>query len=149
MATKKEHRIVHAGNYIKVLLAGQEVGLIQSVRANDDYGHEPASGVGDIHAQEYVPTIARHQIQVSTMVLFKNNLRRLGVSEINGDEVLKGNVFEIVVMSKDSNSPAGAGGELRKYEDCSYVSGDLEVTKHAIVASNAQFYARDVSGSGL
>ena len=88
MAT--EHRIVNSGNRIEIQFDGKVVGLLQNLRPNDEYGHEPASGVGDIHVQEYVPSMARHQLTASTMVLFTANLRDLGIAMENGDEVLKG-----------------------------------------------------------
>jgi len=57
------------GNRIAVVIDGKQFGLVQSVRASDDYGPEPASGIGDIHAQEFVPTMARHSLSISMMVL--------------------------------------------------------------------------------
>jgi hypothetical protein len=140
-----ENRIVNSGNRIEIQLDGKKVGLINSYSANDEYGHEPASGIGDIHAQEYVPGMARHQITVDTMVLFTKNLRDLGVAMENGDEVLKGLVFDIVVYGTDPLN----SGMLRKYKSCSYTGGDVRITKHAIVTSNAQFVALDVSGKRI
>lgn len=131
------------GNRIIVQFDGIQVGLIQSVRMSDDYGPEPASGIGDIHVQEYVPTMARHSISVSQMVLFKENMREAGLTAVDGDDVLAGKVFDIVILSKDD------GTELRKYMGCSYASGDVDVSKHAIVMANAQFNALNVTGSGL
>ena len=132
-----------SGNRITLSLAGVQLGLIQSLRASDDYSPEPASGIGDIHVQEYVPTMARHTLSVSKMVLFTDALRSSGISVENGDDVLKGRVFDIVVYSKDD------GAELRKYTGCSFASGDVEVNKHAIVMSNGQFNALDVVGKGI
>lgn len=132
-----------SGNRIVILLGGVQVGLLQSVRMNDDYGPEPASGIGDIHAQEYVPTMARHTLTVSAMVLKKGSLRAAGVSMENGDAVLQGLVFDIESYSKDD------GTLLRKYTGCSYASGDVDVTKHAIVMTSGQFNALDASGVGL
>lgn len=132
-----------SGNRTLVLLDGKQVGLIQSVRASDDYGPEPASGIGDIHVQEYVPTMARHMLSVSTMVLTQKSLRDAGVAIENGDAALKGLVFDFQIVDKDS------GQELRKYMGCSYASGDIEVSKHSIVMSNAQFNALDVAGAGI
>jgi hypothetical protein len=141
----EEHRIVNSGNRIEVQFDGKVIGLLQNLRPSDDYGHEPASGVGDIHVQEYVPSMARHQISASTMVLFTNNLRDSGISMENGDEVLKGLVFDIVVYGKDPKN----SGVLRKYTKCSYTSGDVEIQKHAIVVANAQFVALDVTGTKI
>jgi hypothetical protein len=38
---------------------------------------------------------------------------------------------------------------LRKIVSCSFASGDTTVTKHAIITSNCQFNALDVSGTKL
>ena len=132
-----------SGNRVIVRFDGREIGLVQSVRMSDDYAPEPASGIGDIHVIEYVPTMARHSLSVSTMVLFTGAMREAGISLENGDDALLGLVFDIVVESKDD------GSELRKYLGCSFASGDVEVSKHAIIVSNAQFYALDVVGTGL
>jgi len=131
------------GNRVVVQFDGKQVGLVQSVRMSDDYGPEPASGIGDIHVAEYVPTMARHSISVSSMVLIVGSMRDAGLTTIDGDDALEGKVFDIVTMSKDD------GTVLRKYTGCSFASGDVEVQKHAIIVSNAQFNALNVSGTGM
>lgn len=132
-----------SGNRIVVQFDGKQVGLVQSVRMSDDFSPEPASGIGDIHVQEYVPTMARHSLSVSHMVLFTGAMRELGLFSENGDDMLEGKVFDIVVYSKDD------GAELRKYVGCSFASGDTEINKHAIIMANGQFNALDVKGVGL
>lgn len=132
-----------SGNRIVVTLGGQQVGLIQNVRMSDDYGPEPASGVGDIHVVEYVPSMARHTISVQTMVLNRKSLRKAGVAAMNGDAVLRGLVFDITSFDKDT------GEILRKYTGCSYASGEVDVSKHSIVMSSGQFNALDVTGDAL
>lgn len=129
------------GNRIVVMFDGKQIGAVQSVRMNDDYSPEPVSGVGDIHAQEYVPTMARHNLQVQTMVLKTGSMREAGIAMENGDGVLQGLVFDFEVYSKDD------GTLLRKYIGCSYASGDLEISKHAIVMASGQFLALDVTGT--
>lgn len=129
-----------SGNRIIIVTDGKQIGLLQSVRADDDYGPEPASGIGDIHAVEYVPTMARHTLQVSAMVLNKGALLEAGIAMENGDAVLQGLVFDIEVYSKDDNTL------LRKYTGCSYASGNLDVSKHAIVMQSGTFNALDVGG---
>lgn len=131
------------GNRIIVKFDGQTVGLVQSVSMADDYGLEPASGIGDMHAQEYVPSQARHTVNVSNMVLKSNNMRLLGITPENADAVLAGVVFDIVTQDKDT------GKALRTYKDCSYASGSVEVQKHAIVMANAVFMALNVIGGGF
>lgn len=132
-----------SGNRVVVTFDGKQIGLVQSFRASDDYAPDPASGIGDIHVAEYVPTMARHSISISSMILFTGAMREAGIALENGDSALEGRVFDIVVYSRDDSS------ELRKYVGCSYASGDVEINKHAIIVANAQFYALDVSGIGL
>lgn len=134
---------VRSGNRIAVVFDGQEVGLAQSLRPNDDYSPEPASGIGDIHVAEYVPTMARHNISMGQMVLRTSSLRALGISALNGDDVLEGRVFDIEMYDKDT------GQLLRKYVNASYASGDVEISKHAIIVNNAVFNALDVTGAGV
>nr|DAG96323.1 MAG TPA: major tail protein [Herelleviridae sp.] len=138
----KQNRNVRSGNQIAVLFDGKQIGLIQSISMNDDYAPDPASGIGDIHVQEYVPTMARHTLSVSAMLLNKSQLQAAGIVPENGDAVLQGLVFDIEQYDKLT------GALLRKYTGVSYASGSIETTKHAIVTSNAQFNALDVSGDG-
>lgn len=138
----KQNRNVRSGNQIKVIFDGKQIGLIQSISMNDDYAPEPASGIGDIHVQEWVPTMARHQLSVSAMLLNKSQLQAAGIVPENGDAVLQGLVFDI------EQYDGLTGALLRKYTGVSYASGSIETQKHAIVTSNAQFNALDVSGNG-
>ena len=136
------NRKVKSGNRVVVMLDGKQVGMMQSVDCNDDYAPEPASGIGDIHAQEYVPTMARHTLQVEEMVLITGSLREQNVTAQNGDSMLQGLVLDILVVGKED------GVLLRKYSKCSYASGSVQVRKHAIVMASGTFNALDVSGQG-
>ena len=134
----------HSGNRIVVTFDGKAVGLLQSVRMNDSYGLEAASGIGDIHVVEHVPTRAVHSLSVSSMVLFKNKLSDAGAAvPENGDGALKGLVFDFISFSRDT------GQVLRKYRGCSFDSGDVDVSAHRIVSRSAQYKALDVSGDGV
>ncbi len=132
---------VRSGNRIIIALDGKQIGTMKSCRASDDYSPEPVTGIGDIHVQEYVPTVARHTLSCSYVVLNKGALREMGIALENGDAALQGLVFDIVQLSKDD------GQILRKYTGCSYASGDLEINANAVVMANAQFNALDVSGN--
>lgn len=134
---------VRSGNRLAVMFDGKQIGLLQSVRANDDYAPDAASGIGDIHVAEYVPTMARHSLSVQAMVLFRGAMLEAGIATENGDGMLQGLVFDIEIYSKDDQSL------LRKYSGCSYASGDIDVSKHAIVMQSAQFNALDVSGKAV
>lgn len=131
-----------SGNKIIVTFDGVEVGGVKSVTLNDDYSPEPVTGIGSINVEEWVPTVARHSITVNNLVLLNKNLRKAGIYALNGEDVLKGRVFDILVRNKTD------GGEIRKYIGCSYASGSVEVTANAIVVSTGQFMCLDVGGSG-
>ena len=129
-----------SGNRVVVVFDGKQIGLVRSVRANDDYSPEPASGIGDIHVQEYVPTMARHSLSVSAMVLIKGAMLEAGIAAENGDAMLQGLVFDLEVYSKDD------GKLLRKYIGVSYASGDIDISAHQIIVQSGQFNALDVVG---
>lgn len=136
----RQNRKVQSGNQIAVVFDGKQIGMVQSVEPNDSYGLEPASGIGDIHVQEHVPTIAMHSLSVSALLLIKGAMMQAGIVPENGDAALQGLVFDFEVYSKDD------GRLLRKYVGCSYDSGSMSFTKHAIVVQNGQFKALDVVG---
>lgn len=130
-----------SGNRVVVVFDGKQIGLVRSVRANDDYSPEPASGIGDIHVQEYVPTMARHSLSVSSMVLIKGAMLDAGIAAENGDAMLQGLVFDLEVYSKDDSKL------LRKYIGVSYASGDIDISAHQIIVQSGQFNALDVVGT--
>lgn len=131
-----------SGNRVVIMMDGKQIGAMQSVRMSDDYSPEPASGIGDIHMFEYVPSAARHNLSVSNMVLKKNSLRSLGIFPENGDGALLGLVFDVMVLDKDD------GSLLRKYTGASYASGELEISKHSIIMTSGTLNALDVTGTG-
>jgi hypothetical protein len=133
------NHIVRSGNHIMAMFDGRQIGLIQNVSMQDDYSPEPASGIGDIHVAEYVPTMARHTLNVTGMLLRRDDMLAAGIAARNGDAMLEGLVFDIVVADKEG------GTIIRKYRGCSYASGSMDVSKHTIVMQSAQFNALDVT----
>jgi hypothetical protein len=138
----KQNHKVRSGNRTVITYDGFQVGFVKSVRMNDDYSPEPASGIGDIHVGEWVPTMARHTITVSRLILETDKMRERGIFAENGDAVLQGLVFDMETYNKDD------GTLLRKYTGCSYASGDMEVSAHQILIGSGQFNALDVGGTG-
>lgn len=138
----RENIKVRSGNQIVVLFDGLQIGMVRSIRTSDDYAPDPASGIGDIHVQEWVPTMARHSLSVSGMVLERDSMMKANITPLNGDAVLLGLVFDLEVYSRRD------GQLLRKYSGVSYASGDIDVTAHQILVSSGQFNALDVSGDG-
>lgn len=141
---------VHSGNRLDVILDGAIVGLCQSARLNDSYALESASGVGNIHVIEHVPTRADHTVSVQSMCLFAQRMRGLNGAgyTVNGDAALRGFVFDIVANAIAAGG-IGVAGEQRAYIGCSYDSGDVDITAHRITMSSAQFKCLDVRGTGF
>jgi hypothetical protein len=136
----KQNLKVRSGNRIAVVFDGKQIGMVRSVRASDSYGLDVASGIGDIHVQEHVPTMANHSVSVSAMVLIKGAMLEAGIAVENGDAALQGLVFDLEIYSKDD------GVLLRKYVGLSYDSGDIDVSAHQIIVQSGQFKALDVVG---
>ena len=157
--TKSQNVIVRSSNRFTIKIGGIAVGLLQDLRCQDDYSPEPASGIGDIHVKEYVPTMARHTISTSQACMFTASLRQLGISFENGDDALRGLVFVIEVHDRvkedtiksgagvgnaagvEMASEGSSGTVLRRYEKCSFASGDIEIRKHAMVINSATINA--------
>jgi hypothetical protein len=153
--TKTQNAIVRSSNRFTIKIGGVVVGLLQDLRCQDDYSPEPASGIGDIHVKEYVPTMARHTISTSQACMFTASLRNLGISFENGDDALKGMVFDIEVNDRITQlsvsegistevlmgAEGSSGTVLRRYEKCSFASGDIEIRKHAMIVTSATINA--------
>lgn len=133
---------VLSGNRVEVRFDDVIVGMAQTLRANDDYGPQEVSGIGDIHVKEWVPSLARHTLTASVIQLKKESLESLGLATENGKAMLAGLVFDIAIVSKDAPYQV-----LRTYQGCSFASGDVEVTKHAIIIRNGTWMALDVVGT--
>lgn len=136
----KQNLKVRSGNKIVVVFDGKQIGMVRSLRANDSYGLDAASGIGDIHVQEHVPTMANHSLSVSAMVLIKGAMMEAGIATENGDAALRGLVFDLEAYDKDGQNL------LFKYTGCSYDSGDIDISAHQIVVQSAQFKALDRVG---
>lgn len=143
LATTTSNVKTATGNRYVVEFGGQAIGLAQSVRMADSYALEAASGIGDIHVKEYVPTRADHTLSVSSMTLMGATMRNLGIAPINGDDALKGLVFDIAVYSRDT------GQKVRSYISCSYDSGTSDISAHRIIMQDAQFKCLNVTGTDL
>jgi hypothetical protein len=134
---------VFTGNEVSVFIDGVECALLQNISGSDDYGHEPASGIGDIHVKEYVPALARHNISIDRLILRKADLMAKGIVFENGDAALVGKTFDIEVFSKSPTAPR----LLRKFINCVNTGGRVSVAAHRILVSDATFVGTDASGT--
>jgi len=121
---------VYSGNTIMVVIKNKPVGLLQDVTADEDFAPEPASGIGDPRVVEYVPTMYRISLAVSSMSLKKDSLFSVGVFPDNVDAYLATEPFTVVVIDKVSKKT------IRQYNNCIFGRGTLSVRKHTIVSHN-------------
>lgn len=134
---------VRSANRVDVVIDGKRVGAVQSVRFSEDYGVEQVYGIGDIEPVESVPTAARYSLSVSNVVLRKASLRSLGIVPEDGAAALQGRVISFEQYDKET------GELLRAFRGCTYSSGDVDISKNAILMSSASFVALTVSGTGV
>jgi len=69
---------VRTGNKVVLKFGDTPIAFAQSARFQDDYGLEPVHVIGQLQTIEYVPMHARHQIQVSLLVVRNASLSKLG-----------------------------------------------------------------------
>ena len=128
---------VYSGNNIMVVIKNKPVGLLQDVTADEDFAPEPASGVGDPRVVEYVPTMYRVSLSVSSMSLKKDSLFSVGVFPENITKYLATEPFTVVVVDKVTNKI------IRQYLNCIFGRGTLAVRKHTIVSHNCTLLATE------
>lgn len=128
---------VYSGNNIMVVIKNKPVGLLQDVTADEDFAPEPASGVGDPRVVEYVPTMYRISLAVSSMSLKKDSLFSVGVFPENINKYLATEPFTVVVVDKVTNKI------IRQYINCIFGRGTLAVRKHTIVSHNCTLLATE------
>lgn len=131
---------VYSGNTIMVVINNKPVGLLQDMTADEDFAPEPASGIGDPRVVEYVPTMYRISLAVSSMSLKKDSLFSVGVFPENIDKYLATEPFTVVVIDKVSQQT------VRQYNNCVFGRGTLSVRKHTIVSHNCTLLSTEALG---
>ncbi len=80
MSTSKSWKTgVKTGGKVIIMLDDIPLAFAQSARFRDDYGLEPVHIIGQLQTIEYVPMHARHEIQISTLVIRNNSLSSMGL----------------------------------------------------------------------
>lgn len=131
---------VYSGNTIMVVIKNKPVGLLQDMTADEDFAPEPASGIGDPRVVEYVPTMYRISLAVSSMSLKKDSLFSVGVFPEGIDKYLATEPFTVVVIDKVSKKT------IRQYNNCIFGRGTVSVRKHTIVSHNCTLLATEALG---
>ena len=137
--------LTYEANRSRVFFEGQTGGpvefiLLQNVRGSDDYAPEAVSGIGDIHAREYPPTMARHQFRLGGYMVKDEPAIEGGFFSEDGDQRLEQIAFDVMIATKE-------GPELRRYLGCTFASGSFTLTAHRLLMKNAVFNALNVQGN--
>lgn len=131
---------VYSGNTIMVVINNKPIGLLQDMTADEDFAPEPASGIGDPRVVEYIPTMYKISLAVSSMALKKDSLFSVGIFPENIDTYLATNPFTVVIIDKVSKNT------IRQYNNCIFGRGTLSVRKHTIVSHNCTLFATEALG---
>jgi hypothetical protein len=134
---------VLTSNRLQIMFGGVLVGAMQSMRLSDGYSLDAVYGIGDIDPIENVPTRASYGFSVSNYVLKLATLRTLGLVPENGAATLAGLVFDVQVVSRDTNLV------LRTVKSASYNSGDTDIRATAIIGQNSNWMALGIFGKGI
>lgn len=146
---------VATGNIVTIDFGKAKLGLVQTMQITEDFGVQPASGIGDIEPAEHVPGTSRIQLQMDSILIFKNavdsalNVTTELPATLNDKEsidsadiapseprrILEGRTFTITVMTM-------GGVTIRQYLDCVYASGNFSIQKHSMISRSATFMAR-------
>ena len=122
---KQQNVFVRSSNRFTITMGNTVIGLLQDLRCQDDYSPEPASGIGSINVCEYVPTLARYTISTSQACMFIASLRKIGVSFENGNDAMKGMVFDIKIYDRiQQASVVAPGATSRNKEVTMFEEGD-------------------------
>jgi hypothetical protein len=57
------------GNLVTIELGGSIIGLVQALQAQEDFGLQPVSGVGQVTPVEHAPSIARFNLSCETIFI--------------------------------------------------------------------------------
>ena len=95
---------VRTGGKVLLKMDDKVIGFAQSARFRDDYGLEPVHIVGQLQTIEYVPMHARHEIQMSVLVVRNTSLAAMGLEP--------GSAGSFGLISADEASQLGNGGSI-------------------------------------
>jgi hypothetical protein len=124
------NQTVHAGHTIKILIAGQDVGRMQSGDGRRSFGQEGVYEIGSIMPQEHVALRYEGSFSVDKFHVRKKSLDKLGLAAL-GEEILKLNIINIVVVDNITNEI------VRTYEGCSLQDYSESFRANAISGENA------------
>jgi hypothetical protein len=131
MATS-ENQTVHSGATILLMIKNSVVGKAQGIDGDRSFGTEGVYEIGTIMPAEHVYQRYEGTVRLDMFFVKKKSLKDLGFASL-GEEVLKQDVIDIVVVSKADNSV------IRAYRGCSIQNYSETFRTNAIAGENATF----------
>jgi hypothetical protein len=136
----------HTGNRIIIRFNGAIVGLVQSLRASEDFGVQGLYQVGDIQAAELVPTQAQYTL-TADMIFLKTDTFYSGfgsstpLAPVDPYGALYFKPFQVAIYDSDTMKL------MRYWDGCYYSQGDLQISMNAVLTGSCTFRAITASGS--
>lgn len=128
----QDKQSVHSGSTILLMIGNKVVGKAQGIDARRSFGTEPVHEIGTIMPTEHVYNRYEGSVSVERFFVKKDNLAQLGFAAL-GEEVLKLDVIDIVVVDKASKSV------IRAYRGCSIQDYSENFRANTISGENASF----------
>ena len=69
LGVSKYYQGALTGNLVTIELAGYVIGLVQALQAQEDFGLQPVSGLGQVTPVEHAPSIARFNLSCETIYI--------------------------------------------------------------------------------
>jgi len=139
MATSK-NQTVHSGSTILLMIKGKVVGKAQGIDGRRSFGTEGVYEIGSIMPTEHVQNRYEGSASLDRFYVKKKSLADLGIAAL-GEEVLKLDLLDIVIVSQDDNSI------VRAYRGCTISDYSENFRANAIAGENATFMYLKASDS--
>lgn len=131
----------YEGNLCRVTLGGHDLKLAQNFTVNTDVAPEPAQGIGNILALEYVPTFYRVTVTFSGVLERNQALVDDGIIPENGVAHLTAKEFDIEIFDRQT------GSLLQRVEKAKCAANGITVRMHTLTLINTNFVGIDTGGS--
>ncbi|WAB24957.1 tail tube protein [Lysinibacillus phage vB_LfM_LysYB1] len=136
----QEKQTVHSGATVLLMIGNKVVGKAQGIDGRRSFGTEGVYEIGTIMPTEHVYNRYEGSVSIDKFFLKKDNLKSLGFAAL-GEEVLKLDILDIVVVSKADNSV------IRAYRGCSIQDYSENFRANSIAGENASFVYLKASDS--
>lgn len=139
MATQK-NQTVHSGATLLLMIDGKTVGRAQGLDARRSFGTEGVYEIGSIMPQEHIQNRYEGSATLDRFFVKKKDLATLKIAAL-GEDVLKRDILDIVLVDKETNSI------IRAYRGCTISEYSETVRTGQIAGENATFQYLKASDS--